>query len=174
MNRVCKIWTEVWTICVFTGILVLTGCLPFTKNAVEPTQEPVQTKPQDQPTITPPQTPQHSVSPLPRPKHNVSPLPTPEPPNRETAVEIPAQAVDAVARARADMSEQLGISQEQIVVVSIEDVQWRDASLGCPQPGMMYAQVITPGYRMILKSGEKQFKYHSAKGQDNAVQCEPD
>ncbi|MBI2919133.1 MAG: hypothetical protein HYY01_14255 [Chloroflexi bacterium] len=40
-------------------------------------------------------------------------------------------------------------------------MRWPDASLGCPQPGVAYAQVATPGYRIILTSGGKEHHYHS-------------
>ena len=36
-----------------------------------------------------------------------------------------------------------------------------DSGLGCPQPGMMYAQFITPGYRMVLEVGGELHEYHT-------------
>jgi hypothetical protein len=174
MNRASTTWAEVWPISVLAIVLVLAGCWPGKENAVEPTQEPAGTEPQGLPTITPTPTPQHAVSPLPIPKsgQSISPLPTPEHPNGETAIEIPAQAADAVAWARADMAEQLGIPTDRIVVISIKAVQWRDSSLGCPRPGMMYAQVITPGYQFVLQSGETRYEYHSAQGSNLVVRCD--
>ena len=35
----------------------------------------------------------------------------------------------------------------------------------------MYAQVITPGYRILLQGGEKLYEYHSAQGSDSAILC---
>ena len=31
---------------------------------------------------------------------------------------------------------------------------WSDASLGCPQPDMGYAQVVTPGYLVLFRDSE--------------------
>jgi len=45
--------------------------------------------------------------------------------------------------------------------VSAEAVEWPDASLGNPQPGMVYAQVVTPGYKIILSARGQQYEYHS-------------
>jgi hypothetical protein len=46
-------------------------------------------------------------------------------------------------------------------VVSSEEVTWRDASLGCPQPGMNYAQMLTNGTRIVLEAAGQQYNYHS-------------
>ena len=47
-----------------------------------------------------------------------------------------------------DLSKRTGLPKSDIKVVSVEAVQWPDTSLGCPQPDMMYAEVVTPGYRI--------------------------
>lgn len=41
---------------------------------------------------------------------------------------------------------------------SIEAVQWSDASMGWPEPGRSYAQMITDGYRIIARSAGKLFE----------------
>lgn len=58
---------------------------------------------------------------------------------------------------------QLGTTPDQIELVEVESVEWPDASLGCPEPGMQYAQVVTPGYRIVLRSGEDTFEYHAGE-----------
>jgi hypothetical protein len=40
-------------------------------------------------------------------------------------------------------------------------MEWRDASLGCPVKGMMYAQVITPGFKITLEFEEQTYSYHT-------------
>ena len=70
----------------------------------------------------------------------------------------------AMDLAKRDLAERLGVSTYEIGIVSVEAVEWPDASLGCPKPGMMYAQVITPGYRIILEVGGKRYEYHSDWG----------
>ena len=41
---------------------------------------------------------------------------------------------------------------------------WPDASLGCPEPGMMYAQVLTPGILVVLSYGGELHRYHGGIG----------
>lgn len=43
-----------------------------------------------------------------------------------------------------------------------EEVTWRDGSLGCPQPGMRYKQVLVNGYRIVLRHGGSEYPYHGA------------
>ena len=59
-----------------------------------------------------------------------------------------------------DLAARLGVKATQIDVVEVKEVEWPDTSLGCPQPGMMYAQVITPGYRITLDASDKRYAYH--------------
>ncbi len=66
-----------------------------------------------------------------------------------------------VILASEDLADKLDISVSQVELASIEAVKWPDASLGCPQPNMMYAQVITPGYRVILRVGGDVYNYHT-------------
>ena len=47
-------------------------------------------------------------------------------------------------------------------MVSAQAVEWPDGSLGCPQPGMAYLQVITPGYKLVLAAGGQEYSYHAA------------
>lgn len=71
---------------------------------------------------------------------------------------------EPVQAAVADLSDRLGIAQDEITVAQMEQLQWPDTSLGNPQPGRMYAQVITPGYRVTLQAGGEQYEYHTDMG----------
>ena len=74
----------------------------------------------------------------------------------------PSQAVEAAKR---DLAQRIGVSEGDIELVGeVEAVTWSDASLGCPEPGKMYAQVLTPGFRFALKAGGNLYKYHTGKG----------
>ena len=63
--------------------------------------------------------------------------------------------------ARSDLAKRLNLTSEDIHVIEIEAVDWPDASLGCPQPGMMYAQMITPGYRITLSARGQEYDYRA-------------
>lgn len=75
------------------------------------------------------------------------------------------------ALAVSDLATRLGETDAEIEVVSQEEVTWPDSSLGCPKPGMMYAQVLTPGLRIVLSAGGKRYEYHSG-GQRPPFYCE--
>ena len=60
-----------------------------------------------------------------------------------------------------DLAQRLDVSQEDISVVSSQIIQWRNAALGCPEPGNVYAQVVTPGFRFVLSYGGQEYHYHS-------------
>jgi len=70
------------------------------------------------------------------------------------------QAIDA---AKAALAARLGVGTSTITVVKVEVVQWPDTSLGVPEPGKMYAQVIVPGFRITLAQGGKEYEYHAGK-----------
>jgi hypothetical protein len=63
-----------------------------------------------------------------------------------------------------DLSGRLGISANEIEVVTEENVTWRDGSLGCPKPGMMYTQALVEGALIVLRAGGRDYSYHSGAG----------
>jgi hypothetical protein len=65
-------------------------------------------------------------------------------------------------QAVADLAQRLGVDAAAVRVVSSDEVTWPDGSLGCPEPGMMYTQMLVPGNRTILEVGGKQYAYHSS------------
>ncbi len=73
---------------------------------------------------------------------------------------------ELVERARVDLAQRLGVTAEQIEVASVEEVTWRDTSIGCPQPGMMYAQRLVNGSRIVLRAGGAEYHYHAGGGRE--------
>lgn len=66
-----------------------------------------------------------------------------------------------IPQARADLAERLSISEDDVEVVRAERVTWRDSSLGCPEEGMFYMQMLTDGALIELAAGGKTYPYHS-------------
>lgn len=90
-------------------------------------------------------------------------------------VATPSEApAEVVAAAKERLASELDTSTEVVEIIAIEPVEWSDASLGCPEPGKMYAQVITPGYRVLLQVEGEQFEVHTDREGRTAVICEPD
>ena len=74
----------------------------------------------------------------------------------------PAALPEAVAQgARAAAARRLTVVPEALTVARVESVDWSDTSLGCPQPGFAYAQVITPGYRLIVRAAAREVEVHA-------------
>jgi hypothetical protein len=69
-----------------------------------------------------------------------------------------------VIQAMTDLSARLGVTMEDVQLVSLLEVTWRDGSLGCPEGGMNYIQVLTPGEQLILRVAGEDYYYHSGKG----------
>ena len=67
-----------------------------------------------------------------------------------------------VERATEDLMQATSAASDEITVVSTEEVEWSDTSLGCPEPDGMYAQMITPGYLIVLEAGGESYKYHTS------------
>lgn len=75
-------------------------------------------------------------------------------------------------QAREALADWLGVSREEIKVIEVEEVEWPDTSLGCPQPGMAYAQVIVPGCRVTLDAADETYEVHT--GGQQMVVCDED
>lgn len=68
------------------------------------------------------------------------------------------------ALAVTDLASRLGIPERDIEVLTEENVTWRDGSLGCPRPGMMYTQALVEGSRIVLRADGRDYSYHSGAG----------
>lgn len=70
----------------------------------------------------------------------------------------------AAQQAISDLATRLNISPDAIRVISAEHVVWRDGSLGCPRPGMIYTQALVPGLRIVLDAEGTLYYYHAGRG----------
>ncbi len=84
------------------------------------------------------------------------------PRDKPSPVRPTGPAADAAERARAALATRLGTTADRITVESAEEHTWNDASLGLPEPGMMYAQVITSGHIVTLTCEGQRYVYHVA------------
>lgn len=98
------------------------------------------------------------------------------PPASPTRLEAPArlspapQAADPapdplVSLATADAARQTGADPGQVRIVLVEARVWPDRSLGCPRPGMGYAQAITPGFLIVVEARGRRLDYHTDHAQ---------
>jgi hypothetical protein len=72
--------------------------------------------------------------------------------------------------ATADLAEMLGVAESQITTHAAVPVLWPDSSLGCPQPGMNYPQVLVDGSIIELEHHGTYYRFH-AGGRRDPFQC---
>jgi hypothetical protein len=80
-----------------------------------------------------------------------------------------ARRKEAIERARHHLSRTAGIDPREISLESATEETWPDTSLGCPEKDRMYAQVVTEGYKVVLKTGGTTHELHVARGR--VVEC---
>ncbi len=77
---------------------------------------------------------------------------------------MPPQTVsDRQEQARLLLADRLSAPVDSLALVSDEPVSWSDASLGCPEEGMAYAQVITPGHRITFSYQGERYEVHTSR-----------
>lgn len=62
-----------------------------------------------------------------------------------------------------DVARRTGLKPDAIKLGSAESVTWQDGSLGCPEPDVMYTQMLVPGYRVRIEAGGRLWGYHAAR-----------
>src|SRR3954452_10547365 len=88
-------------------------------------------------------------------------LPTPVAPGPLQESHVPPETKAAVEAALADAASHLGVARDQLRVDSVTARQWGDSSLGCPSPELLYSQVVTPGFLILITNGARQLEYHT-------------
>ena len=79
----------------------------------------------------------------------------------------------ALERAAELLAGELGVAVVGLKVVSTTAMTWSDASLGCPQPDMGYAQVVTPGYLVLFRDSEgTEYKVHTNEDGSSVIVCD--
>lgn len=69
----------------------------------------------------------------------------------------PAGEADPSATAARVVAGFLGIEPARVQVLDLTAEVFPDASLGCPEPDMLYAQVLTPGWRVLAEAEGRRF-----------------
>ncbi len=80
-------------------------------------------------------------------------------------------AADIESAARKLLGDLASVDEDDFTLVSSESVSWSDASLGCPQEGMAYAQVITSGHKLIFMLGDTTYAVHTNADGSRLIPC---
>lgn len=73
----------------------------------------------------------------------------------------PGIALDPISAAAVDLAERFGLSADDVDFVSSTSTQWPDSCLGLPEPDEVCAQVVTPGYEVVLAVDGVNYTYHT-------------
>jgi hypothetical protein len=73
--------------------------------------------------------------------------------------------------ARRDLAARLGVSEREVLFLSGEGKTWNDGSLGCPEPGVMYAQAQIRGWVLTFGHDGRIYTYHTDL--DRTIPCPP-
>jgi len=63
------------------------------------------------------------------------------------------------------LAERLDVSESAITTVGVEQADFPDASLGAPVEDEMSAQMITPGWRILLQTDCETYEYRATERQ---------
>lgn len=75
-----------------------------------------------------------------------------------------------ISLAKEKLAQKFSLPADEIKVFSVLAFEWPDASLGCPQAGVSYADVITPGYQIALEWNRSIYTFHTDTT-EKAVLC---
>ena len=87
---------------------------------------------------------------------------TPPPPSAQGADSKTRQ--EAFRESVKDLAKKIGAPESDVAGVVQEDVTWPDSCLGCVKTGETCAQVLTPGYRIVLRVRDATYEYHTNRG----------
>jgi hypothetical protein len=84
-------------------------------------------------------------------------------PITESVSELPGDPPYAVVASEQELGEAIEIPVDEIDFVSYERVEWPDACLGFAESGEMCAEVLTPGWLVILEAEGQRYEFHTDK-----------
>jgi hypothetical protein len=83
------------------------------------------------------------------------------------ATPVDAAVVEPIVAA---IARELNVATGEVSVISVTPQVWPDSSLGCPQPDTLYAQVLTPGYQVMVDVSGEQIEFHTDE-RGTVVRC---
>jgi hypothetical protein len=93
------------------------------------------------------------------PAANIPPTPEATVVGAPTPAEQPAAAF--IARAQQRLAAHRNIAPKAVTLQATTTQTWPNAALGCPEAGKVYAQVITPGYRLDFAIDDQVYAVHT-------------
>ena len=64
-----------------------------------------------------------------------------------------------VAKCRQDLAQRIKAPVEDVTLIDAQATVWPNAALGLPEPDKLYAQMLTPGWRLVLEARGTRYLY---------------
>jgi hypothetical protein len=108
------------------------------------------------------------------PNHSVmtpsgTPAPRSTPKSSQPQTQVPQAILGSILN---EASKLANVPREHLVIVRAEAVVWSDGSLGCPEPGMEYAQALVRGYWVVVNAAGQEYDFR-AGNDGNFRLCPP-
>jgi hypothetical protein len=89
-----------------------------------------------------------------------TPSETPVPTSTPQMSRVESQMPEAILGPILDEAAKLAnVPHQQLVIVRAEAVVWNDGSLGCPEPGMEYAQALINGFWVVISGAGQTYDF---------------
>jgi hypothetical protein len=137
-----------------TALMATLSCSGLEAPAIPPTPPDIQATADAKEALVLPAIPTLKATPIPAPSS------TPE-------GQIPSHVDGALEF----LSSDLEVPRDSLTAITSKPVDWPDTSLGCAEPGYMYAQVITPGYKVSIEFEGVSYLVHTNSDGANAARC---
>ena len=89
--------------------------------------------------------------------------------NQATTSPTPTSEAAVASSAQQALAVELKINTDQIKTISIDPVAWPDSCLGIQLPGILCAQHVVPGYKIVLEADHQTYEYHTAENGANPM-----
>lgn len=96
--------------------------------------------------------------------------PTPTPSTPDKILEPALTDNEYINMSIKELSRLKSVGVDRIGIKEVVKRDWGNSSLGCPQSGKLYAQMITPGYLIVLTLDNSDYFYHG--GLNKVVLCQ--
>jgi hypothetical protein len=74
---------------------------------------------------------------------------------------LPPDLPEPVRAAVEQAADDANTTVDQVELLGFNEEEWSNSGLGCPVEGQFYAQVITPGYRVVVRVEGRELEYHT-------------
>lgn len=85
--------------------------------------------------------------------------------------EVPDEIKKPFALITTDLEKRSGLAASSFQITGYSEETFPNSALGCPDPDMMYAQVLTPGYRIQVSAGGKSYDYRTNQAGTRILLC---